>query len=579
MLKKALLFLIPMLLVVACGDDSSNNEKASTDADVIIDIDNSEENEKSDEDKKPSENLIDPIKRDLSWKSCSLFEGENDGRAECATVEMPLFRRKESKETINIFAKRLKAKGEAKAQLWFIDGGPGGAGSYSNPSYMEQMQKAYPELDVYTIDHRGCGYSEYLSCENGNPYSDACIAELKEKMGDRLHGFSTTESAADLADFIESTREGGKKVFVWGGSYGTYLVQRYLLLFPEQADGTIIEGIAPIDSTFISFDEYADKVVKRLLDLCGKDEICSTKLGSEPIDFTRKLFSKIEKGHCSAELGYSLNSQDVSGMIVQMMYSTQINWLVPSVLYRLDRCEQKDTEALSNLINIIFGGGMKRMGESRDMSDVLYANVVLSEMWTHPDFDLDNLFDYFTELEDKIDFYTGPGMLQMNGFYNKWNRYSEPLDNVWADTETPVLMLEGRLDPATTLEMASRLKDHYTADAHYFLEFPFAAHNVVSGAPMKDGKDCAEKIFVDFLKNPEQIDTSCMKNLQAIDFNGNSEIAKVVYGTSDIFENTAAAFRSNADISDYPELQKAIEDIRKRIAAQPEGEVSSRFKF
>ncbi len=33
-----------------------------------------------------------------------------------------------------------------------------------HPPSMEWLQELYPELDVYTLDHRGTGYSGFLEC-------------------------------------------------------------------------------------------------------------------------------------------------------------------------------------------------------------------------------------------------------------------------------------------------------------------------------------------------------------------------------------------------------------------------------
>ena len=66
------------------------------------------------------------------WEPCSLHEGEDDGRAECATLELPLFwNDQDDGRTLGIRAKRLRAKGESEAQLWLLAGGPGQSGTWT----------------------------------------------------------------------------------------------------------------------------------------------------------------------------------------------------------------------------------------------------------------------------------------------------------------------------------------------------------------------------------------------------------------------------------------------------------------
>ena len=68
------------------------------------------------------------IETHISWSSCSLIEGKNDGLAECATASLPLDDSGTVPGTIGIFVKRLRAKTQpARGHVWFTEGGPGGA--------------------------------------------------------------------------------------------------------------------------------------------------------------------------------------------------------------------------------------------------------------------------------------------------------------------------------------------------------------------------------------------------------------------------------------------------------------------
>jgi hypothetical protein len=75
---------------------------------------------------------------------------------------------------------------------------------------MEAVQERYPELDLYTLDARGTGYSGYLSCpvqetnaSDGGSWVtldelDACIAHVEQLHGDHLDVFGPTQSSHDV---------------------------------------------------------------------------------------------------------------------------------------------------------------------------------------------------------------------------------------------------------------------------------------------------------------------------------------------------------------------------------------------
>jgi hypothetical protein len=210
----------------------------------------------------------------IDWVECSIVPDENDGLAECASVEMPLVHAKPDSATIDIAVIRLRATEPSRGQLWFIEGGPGASGvaGFAGPAAFAAV---FPDLDIYSLDHRGVGGSGLLECpdqqsqesEDGRQISDAemevCIATITATRGDELHALTTTESANDLAALVAATLPEDphdQKVWVWAASYGTYLINRYLQLFPDQPDGVIMDGLVPADWSFSEFDK---RVVRR----------------------------------------------------------------------------------------------------------------------------------------------------------------------------------------------------------------------------------------------------------------------------------------------------------------------------
>lgn len=166
---------------------------------------------------------------ELAWMTCSLHEEQDDGRAECATLDAPLFWDDAAdSRRFTSYAKRLRTGGEAPtAQLWLLHGGPGASGVMQFPPMMEDLVARFGGLDVYTLDHRGVAYSQHLECPNeedagsdGGAFITAdewpsCVSYLEATHGDALAAYSTTQTAHDLAALIAATRVEGVPVHLW----------------------------------------------------------------------------------------------------------------------------------------------------------------------------------------------------------------------------------------------------------------------------------------------------------------------------------------------------------------------------
>src|SRR5262245_58304043 len=65
----------------------------------------------------------------ITWGSCSIPSHPRAITADCATVDAPARRGVDGGETTPVAVYRIPAKKQpATAQMWFLNGGPGGAG-------------------------------------------------------------------------------------------------------------------------------------------------------------------------------------------------------------------------------------------------------------------------------------------------------------------------------------------------------------------------------------------------------------------------------------------------------------------
>ncbi|MFP6639521.1 MAG: alpha/beta hydrolase, partial [Myxococcota bacterium] len=457
----------------------------------------------------------------VEWSPCSLEPGADDGLAECAEVVMPLrWEFPEDPGTFRTAAKRLLSGGPVvEGQLWLLARGPGDSGTLTLPPAMQGLRDANLGFDVYTLDARGTGGSEFLGCPDQEAESsdlgpqissdelEACIAYLETTYGDRLDVYGTTHAAIDLAALIHHTREEGKKVLIWGGSGGTFWAQRYLQFFPDQADGVIMEGIVAPDWSVVFHDEYFELITRELLADCLADEFCSSKL-PDPEATLLGLLDKLDQGHCPQ---MPFTSDLLLGLISDLNYFHPTKQFVPALIYRLDRCSFADVSAIFRFADFLYP---EPEPAEYSTSSVLFFNEVFSELWEHDSFrnNLD-LLDYLDGVYEDILFGYGLGYLR-NDYYRQWPRYSDPHDDTWAQSDVPMLLLQGQIDPATPHDFALDVAEHFDGPFQHWASFPDSAHNVTFGSPLADGPEamhCGLELVIAFMQDPTgELDLSCI---------------------------------------------------------------------
>lgn len=509
----------------------------------------------------------------MVWEPCSLYPGEGDGLAECAEVEMPL-RWGDSSEGggFRTLAKRLRSsEPDGEGQVWLLPGGPGQSGTLIMPAFMEDLRDLNPDLDFYTLDHRGTGGSEWLGCpvqesaakNEGRGMSldeiDACIDYLDGTDPGRLDVYGATHAAIDLAAFIHHTSEESEKVLLWGFSAGTFWIQRYLQFFPDQVDGVILEGIVPPDESLVFMDESFDRIGRELLADCQADDFCSSKL-PDPEATLASLLQNLDRGHCQ---NANISSLSLLALILDLNYFYPTNQLGPALIYRLIRCSPADVDSIYQLLDFLY----PEMGPELDhsYSQVLSFNQISSELWEHSAFKNNNaLLAYLDGVYDDILFGFGLGYYR-NEVYLRWPRYSDPDDDRWANSAVPMLMLQGQLDPATPHDEALRVAEHFDGPFQHWASFPHGAHNVSHGYGPPDGEyppACGASLALAFIRDPKgDLDLSCIDETLPPDFEGRTW-APTLMGTEDFFENVPASSRSRLSSQQLAELQRVRDRLR-----------------
>jgi pimeloyl-ACP methyl ester carboxylesterase len=477
------------------------------------------------------------------WSACELAAGSNDGLAECASVDLPRDYAQPQGPSFPVLVKRLTASLPARGQVWLLHGGPGGSGVEDFQILTRKLYEQHPDLDFYTLDHRGVGGSGRLTCQAEESASSAggaaitdgewpsCIASLKAERGEDLPHITTTNSARDVGTLIERFRAHGGDVFVWGGSYGSYLTLRYLHLFPDQPAGVVLEGIAPSDKAFDSYDSDMNEVGAELMQACAQDSECQQRLGPDPWQKTQALLDKIDAGHCPI---LNLTRGSLRSMLGASIFYGGVRDLVPALIYRIDRCTAADAQAVVWFYQQVFGAGSGAApGGQGPITYTLFHHIALSDKWGYGgDPSLAMLETQLASLSMS----TGLAV-QLAKLQDVWPRY--PHDEYVGQLPSysgPLLMLHGSLDPATPHKYAVALQDRYQAPHQYWVTLPQMAHDPASWSPLADGSHCARNIYSAFLDEPKAVDTSCASELLPVLFSGSPSLNTILLGTASAWD-------------------------------------------
>jgi len=199
----------------------------------------------------------------LKWTKC---EGSGlDPRQRCATVAVPMDYADPRGPKIEIAISRIPSENPAarRGALLLIPGGPGGD-SMNDPSKKGQKlpRSVRDAYDLIGFAPRGMAPSTAVDCgleqrdlarttllpwpapdgsvdatmAAGKRVSEACA----RNGGELIRHISTLNEARDL-DRVRAAL-GERKVSAWGVSYGTYVADAYLQLFPQRTDRVVLDS-------------------------------------------------------------------------------------------------------------------------------------------------------------------------------------------------------------------------------------------------------------------------------------------------------------------------------------------------
>jgi pimeloyl-ACP methyl ester carboxylesterase len=477
------------------------------------------------------------IDESVIWTPCDITtaDGTFANAAECTTVQVPVRRDIPTQRKITLSLKRYTRAHKPRAALWLLAGGPGAAASefeYDSPTYFALAT----DLELYFLDSRGTGRSTRLACkaeEDPKSYAGtlirdrewtSCADALTAEWGDDLQAFNTTETARDLGEMIERTRREDTPIFIYAVSYGTFLAERYLVLYRDQPSGVILDSITPPNGVdvLLDYDRHFDAVARELFKLCGLDQSCSTELGQDAFSHVEALSSALESGHC-AELGWSKTTmRQLLGFMVSI---ARLRDYMPAIVRRAERCSDADITALRHFQTFISSLDT----QAASFSEALSANITLSELSRHPlptSSDIrDNVAGLFASKDVGSTFALAP---------TAWPLYSSAYAGWYSTTLVPMLMLNGTLDAETPLAGAAEFaKNHQGANQH-FIAIPYSPHATLTQSLLRDSEQtCGATLARQFLSAPNvSLDLSCLEQVAPLAFDGYPGITEMLLGTN-----------------------------------------------
>ncbi|CAK4676706.1 hypothetical protein AeMF1_016856 [Aphanomyces euteiches] len=534
--------------------------------------------------------------------STAIATTSTSASAECAEISMPLCHGGicTSNQTIQVFVKRMRARTQATKSraIWVLQGGPG-ASSVNMETIMTALYNAKGSyfsgaVDVYTMDHRGTGRSSKLQCvatqieTSGSPTQGqitdstfpTCVQDVNLQLGDdgdvnNLKSFSTTSAATDLSKLVTLLNP-SSETYIYGVSYGTYLVERLMQLNNPAIKGYILDGVVSQSGSAtgqkLSFADWAtnmDEVGQSFLNQCAKDTTCSSYFPTtSAADTLKALYTAMDKNptgtQCSSVM-YSLGqsktrpSYILRSLMGQLFQIQSVRSFIPALIYRFNRCNSNDVIAITNFF-ISFSAITSTPDESDSYdSTMLYNLIALSELFTYPTPTRQAVQAKFlnasigSDTSDLVTLYclasggTDKACASEPMSPNKY-KFIYPTDKyfdkpITIPTGASVLLMSGLLDPQTPPKFARYQYASFVGDdsSKRLIEFPASAHGTIINTPVTiaDTVPCGTTIVSSYVMNSGDvtaIDTTCTGYLSPLSYAISPTLGKRLMATDDAYQ-------------------------------------------
>ena len=306
-----------------------------------------------------------------------------------------------------------------------------------------------------------------------------CFDEARAR-GIRVESYNTTENAADVADLRQALKL--EELDIWAVSYGTALAQAYIELEPGRVRRALFDGTVDIEvnlaqrmvpSFLMSLEAaWTDCTLE---ELCNETETTFTDRLLEQITSYNEKPLKLDIEDLDYPWGFSgsVEGSDILTIVHSNLYLDYSHTYLPHLFDQIEaRSNLTIVSELKWLSESWISDGMfyatrchMPRASAQEIAEVISAHGLIAE-----EFYLEDL----NTICERIGIGSNPSL----------ESYSEVFDG-------QILIISGRTDPITPLNLALGLRDRYPGAT--YLNIPFGGHGPSYSLPC--GQDIAANFF------------------------------------------------------------------------------------
>lgn len=386
-------------------------------------------------------------------------------------------------------------------------GGPGQSAFDAAATFAYALRYARESRDILLIDQRGTGKSGLLHCDGLDLTSQFALDEnsldmvemtrsetelCRDKLQVDLSHYTTVAAAADF----EAVRLalGYQHLHLYGGSYGTRMAQEYMRQYPNAVLTATLDGVVPFNQSFGAMGAASDASLEAVYAYCDASPECQQQFPA-----ARAQLQQLQQTLTQRTISTTVRHPRTFELIELKLTRAKLQQALRFALYRnstramlplvIDQASKGDYGALIGL--------MLAQDFASDLSVGVNFAVVCGE---------DRPFWTAQSQAEFTQSYLGQSWLQgAETSCNVWQvkpvaaDYTAPLQ-----TDTPVLLLSGGLDPVTPPGWAELAMAKMRNARH--LIAPHATHIVAS-------QTCAPKLISQFInqQSASALDERCLQ--------------------------------------------------------------------
>lgn len=384
----------------------------------------------------------------------------------------------------------------------FLAGGPGQSARGTLPFMRLLLRDVNRTRDLIFLDQRGTGGSNILDCEFSEvdafvtPDWEEFDAELREcvRQWDAEVRFYTTAHGADDLELLRA-HLGFKQLNLVGGSYGTRLAQAYLRRYPERVRSVTLDGLVP--TRLVLGSEHAEKLdrsLEKLFAACAADPPCAAQFPDLHGAFRelkamfagRQQTVQVTDPRTGIARELEFSGDTLAGALRFLAYQPESQMKIPYLVHEA-AATGDPTRLASQLLMVM-----------EDMEDMIAIGlnfvVGCSEDWPNWPADLDSsgtlLGNAMAELYARVCAWWPAGEADPD--------FHRPFDS-----DVPVLILSGELDPVTPPEYGEEARAQFSNSKH--IVAAGRGHMVLTN-------HCIRSIAAEFIERASvrELDTACL---------------------------------------------------------------------